>query len=130
MSPRRAVALGACAVVACGCGAKKTVPPPERLVARQTASGPHASATASADAGHYASFTVRVTASPAQRVTGGWVVSCRVGTSSSRDSRDFRGRTPVVAHTSPLAGQQGCTVVATATLAQSGSVTVRLLGVQ
>jgi hypothetical protein len=130
MTRSRAVALGACAVVACGCGAKKTVPPPERLVARQTASGPHASATASADGGHDASFTVRVTAAPDQRVVGGWVVSCRVGTSSSRDSRDFRGRTPLVAHTSPLAGQQGCTVIATATLTRSGRVTVKLLAGQ
>src|SRR5437764_10770051 len=129
MTGRRAAALGACAVVVCGCGAKKTVPP-ERVVARQTASGPHASATASADGGHFASFTVRVDASPSQRVTGGWVVSCRVGTASSRDSLDFHGRTPLVSDTSPLAGQQGCTVVATATLARKGRVTVKLLGAQ
>ena len=129
MTGRRAAALGACALVACDCGAKST-PPPEHVVARQSASGPHASATASADGGHFASFTVRVTASPAQRVTGGWVVSCRVGTMSSRDSWDFRGRTPLVAHTSPLAGQQGCTVIATATRARKGRVPVKLLGAQ
>jgi hypothetical protein len=129
MTGRRAAALGACAVAACGCGAKKT-PPQDRLVARNTASGAHATATASAEAGRYASLTVRVTAAPAQRVTGGWVVSCRVGTSSSRDSRDFRGRTPMVTHTSNLAGQQGCTVVATATLTRKGRVTVKLLGAQ
>jgi hypothetical protein len=122
------VALGACVLAVCGCGAKKTVH--ERVVARQTASGPHASATASADAGHFASYTVRVDASPSQRVTGGWVVSCRVGTMSSRDSWDFRGRTPIVTHTSDLAGQQGCIVVATATLTRKGRVTVKLLGAQ
>ena len=129
MTGKRALASTACVLAVCGCGGKKT-PPPERVVARETASGPHASATASADTGQYASFTVRVTASPAQHVTGGWVVSCRVGTMSSRDSWDFRGRTPIVTHTSDFAGRQGCTVVATATLARKGHVTVKLLGAQ
>jgi hypothetical protein len=128
MTRKRAAAVGACAIVVCGCGAKKTLPP--RLVAPNTASGSHAAATASADTGQYASFTVRVDASPRQRVTGGWVVSCHVGTASSRESWDFRGRTPIVTKTSDLAGQPGCTVVATATLARKGRVTVKLLGAQ
>jgi hypothetical protein len=128
MTGKRALALSACAVVACGCGGKSSAPA-ERVVARQTAAGRHASATASADASHYTSFTVEVGASPSQRVSGGWVVSCKVGTASSRDAADFGGRTPLTAHTARIFGE-GCTVVATATLARSGRVTVKLLGAQ
>src|SRR5438128_12111033 len=123
-----AVALGTCLVLS-GCGGKGggVQGPAPVVVDRQTATGSRATATASADAGHYTSFSVEVSAAPRQRVSGGWVVSCRVGTASSRDSADFSGRTPLTARTRPIS-DQGCTVVATASLTRSGRVTVKLLG--
>ena len=124
-----ALALSACALVACGCGGK-SAPKPERVVARQTATGRHASATASSAVGTYRSFSVRVSTLPIQRITGGWVVSCHVGTSSSRDSEDFRGRKPLAVRTDPLAAAEGCEFVATATLSRSGRVTLKILGSQ
>jgi hypothetical protein len=124
----RAVALGAC-ILLCGCGGKGGAGGAAPVIDRQTATGSHASATASADARHYTSFTVEVDASPEQRVTGGWVVSCHAGTASSRESGDFSRRTPLTAHTARIFGE-GCTVVATATLAGSGRVTVKLLAAQ
>jgi hypothetical protein len=130
MTSRRALALSACAFLACGCGGKSGARPPERVVARQTATGPHASATASVDAGHNTSFSVQVTATPNQHVSGGWVVSCHVGTMSSRDAQDFRGRTPLTTPARSLTGEEGCLVVATASLARSGRLTVKLLGGQ
>ena len=124
----RAVTLCACLLL-CSCGGKGGAGKPAPVVDRQTARGSHVSATASADGRHYTSFTVEVSASPNQRVTGGWVVSCHTGTASSRESWDFGGRTPITAHTARAFGE-GCTVVATATLTRSGRVTVKLLGVQ
>ena len=124
----RAVTLGACLLL-CSCGGKGGAGKPGPVVERQTARGSHASATASADARRYTSFTVEVSASPRQRVTGGWVVACHAGTASSRESWDFGGRTPITAHTASIFGE-GCTVVATATLTRSGRVTVKLRGMQ
>jgi hypothetical protein len=83
-----------------------------------------------ADPGHYKSFSIGVTASPNQRVTGGWVVSCKVSTASSREADNFSGRTPLQVAVSASTGAEGCTVVGVATLAGSGRVTVKVLGAQ
>jgi hypothetical protein len=92
-----------------------------------SARGLHASAQASALTGP-GSAVVRVTATPAQRVTGSWTVSCRQGTSSSRDADDFAGRTPLDVPVRAFGGPgDTCTVVGTVTLARSGRVKVALL---
>ena len=109
----------------------------EVVIGRDTVKGHHASATASADAGPKRTFPTRVTAMPNQRVTGGWVFSCHDGGLVSRDAEDFRGRTPLVVRIHPdqaegpggLLGSGGsCEVIATASLAHSGRVTVAVLG--
>jgi hypothetical protein len=123
----RAAVLLAGGVLLCGCGG--TSKKPAVVIGGQSASGKHASATASADAGRYVDFTVAVTASPNQRVTGGWVVSCRVGTAGSRDAENFSGRTPLTVATRSLGTPQaGCEVTAVATLTKSGRVSVKLRG--
>jgi hypothetical protein len=115
MAVRRVALLGAIVLVLSGCGASKESEPTGDLLGQNTASGKHASATASADVGSHVDFTVDVNAVPNQRITGGWVISCRVGTASSRDADNFGGRTPLVVHTRPHGGSsEGCTVVALA----------------
>ncbi|TMK95648.1 MAG: hypothetical protein E6G42_02280 [Actinobacteria bacterium] len=128
----RAVALCAVLVVLCGCGSAAKQRRPDTLVARNAATGKRATATASANTGLYAEFRIRVAATPKQRVSGGWVISC-VGpaTMTSRDSRNFSGRTPLSVRTnpaSPPAAGSTCTLVATATLTGAGRIAVKLFG--
>jgi hypothetical protein len=129
MVGRRAALLSACVAFLCGCGTAKKAEPPSIVVARESASGKQASATASADAKLYKRFAVAVTASPNQRVSGGWVVSCKVSTTSSREADNFSGRTPLSIPVRAFA-DKNCAVVALATLARSGRVTVKMLAAQ
>src|SRR5919205_794845 len=89
----RGVALAACTVALCACGASGHKAP-VKVVARKAATGRHASATASYKFSALEDLSVHVEATPAQRVKGGWVVSCTGGEGISRDSADFAGRTP------------------------------------
>jgi hypothetical protein len=108
----------------------------EVVIATNTVKGRHATATASADAGRKTTFSTHVTATPSQRVTGGWVISCNEHGLVSRDAADFSGRTPLAVRMHPdqaagshlLGGAASCEVVATASLARSGRVTVAVLG--
>jgi hypothetical protein len=108
----------------------------EVVIGHDTVKGKHATATASADAGVKTRFSTRVTASPNQRVTGGWVITCSGNGPVSRDAADFSGRTPLAVRMHPeqaastrlLGGSGSCEVVATASLARSGRVTVAVLG--
>ena len=123
----RGVALAACTMALCACGASghKT---PVKVVAHKAATGRHASATASYEFSALEELSVHVEATPAQRVKGGWVVTC-TGQGISRDSADFAGRTPrdiPVTFTSQPA--LTCEFVAVATLARSGRVRVELRG--
>jgi hypothetical protein len=106
------------------------------VVAKRTASGQHASATASAEAGLHSTFFARVTAAPNQRVAGNWVVGCRVGLNRSHDAGDVTGKTPLTVPIEPVQaesygmGPNGlgrCTIIALATLARSGRLTVEVL---
>ena len=140
MSGRAPAALGVCVLLLAGCGAgkPKKPPAPDVVIAHDTARGKQAAATASADGGAYGSFAARVTATPEQRVTGGWVITClSFNSATSRDSRDFDRKTPFTvrmdttnADALRIGGDTTCTVTATATLAQSGRVTVQVLGGQ
>ena len=108
----------------------------EVVIGSDTVKGQHATATASADAGRKTTFSTHVTATPNQPVTGGWVISCNENGAVSRDSADFSGRTPLVVRMHPdqaaaarlLGGGASCDVIATASLARSGRVTVAVLG--
>jgi hypothetical protein len=108
----------------------------EVVIGSNTVKGRHATATASADAGRKTTFSTHVTATPDQRVTGGWVISCNEHGGVSRDAADFSGRTPLAVRMHPdqaagshfLGGGASCEVIATASLARSGRVTVTVLG--
>jgi hypothetical protein len=123
------VAASTLALGACGGSAHKSK---VEVVGRKAATGRHASATASVKfsgiSGKLSDLSVRVEATPAQRVKGGWVVSC-TGQGSYRDSADFAGRTPLdapVTFTNEMVFT--CEFVAVATLARSGRVRVELRG--
>ena len=124
----RGVAVGACVLALCACGSSGKSP--AKAVGSNAATGKHASATASVTFGALTNLSVHVVATPAQRVKGGWVVSCR-GTGTSRDSADFAGRTPLdVPVPFTAASQEQCELVAVATLARSGRLRVELRGRQ
>jgi hypothetical protein len=127
MTAVRGAALAACALTLCACGSSghKSA---AKVVASKAATGRHASATASYDFSVLKDLSVHVEATPAQRVKGGWVVSCR-GDGTSRDSADFAGRAPLDVPVRVTAqGQTTCEFVAAATLARSGRVRVELRG--
>jgi hypothetical protein len=133
MTVVRGVALGACALALCACGSSGHKVS-AKVVARKSATGRHASATASFKTRLVSGLSVHVAARPAQRVEGGWVVSCGTGLFvMSRNSADFAGRTPfdvpIPLDYTPQPRQQ-CELVAVATLARSGRVTVVLRGRQ
>jgi hypothetical protein len=133
MTLLRAAALGACALPLCACGSSGHKAS-AKVVARKSASGRHASATASFKFRILSDVSVHVAASPAQRVEGGWVVSCGAGLFvTSRDSADFARRTPldmdIPIDLTPRPGE-ACELVAVATIARSGRVTILLRGRQ
>src|SRR5256714_11030090 len=121
MSVLRAAALGTCVLALCACGSgHKAV---AKVVARKSASGRHASVTASFKFRILSDVSVHVAATPAQRVEGGWVVSCGAGLfQTSRESADFARRAPfdvpVNDVTSPPS--EACELVAGATPAPPG----------
>jgi hypothetical protein len=130
MALPRAALLGACVLALCACGGSGHKAAAD-VVARKSASGRHASVTASFKFRILSDVSVHVAATPAQRVKGGWVVSCGAGLfQTSRQSADFARQTPfdtdVPAYTA--GPQQACELVAVATLARSGRVTVALRG--
>jgi hypothetical protein len=129
MTVVRAAALGACVLTLCACGGSGRK---AQVVARKSASGTHASATASFKTRLVSGLSVHVAASPAQRVEGGWVVSCGTGLFvMSRNSADFARRTPFdisIPLDYSAEPNQECELVAVATLARSGRVTVVLRG--
>lgn len=129
MTAVRGAALAACALTLCACGASAHKSA-AKVVARKAAMGRHASVTASYDFSVLEDLSVHVEATPAQRIKGGWVVSCR-GEGTSRDSADFAGRVPLdvaVPFTMPTPTQSTCEFVAVATLSRSGRVRVELRG--
>jgi hypothetical protein len=129
MALRGAAVSSAVVVLLCSCGGDGQAREPEVVLARNTTSGKGATATASVEAQGRADFSARITATPNQRVSGGWVVSCVDFHVTSRDAENFSGRTPLTIRLRPIPkGSGDCTVVVTAALARSGRVTVRLLG--
>jgi hypothetical protein len=132
MTVFRAAVLGACAMALCACGSSGHKA--AKVVARTSASGRHASATASFKFKILSDPSVHVAARPVQRVKGGWVVSCGAGLLvTSRQSADFARRTPfdldIPIDLTAGPGEE-CELVAVATLARSGHVTILLRGRQ
>jgi hypothetical protein len=102
---------------------------PMHTIARASARGPHAQATAHGYQARPAALSMRVGARPAQRFRGWWVVICtRRGVWSERRAT-VAGATPF-ARRLPIAERRpdGCVVTAEARLARSGIVTVTLSG--
>ena len=133
MTVARAAVLGACVLALCACGSSSHKAQ-AKVVARKSASGRHASATASFKYRILSDASVHVAATPAQQVKGGWVVSCGTGLFvTTRNSADFARRTPfdvdIPTDVTPGPNEQ-CELVAVATLAGSGRVTVALRGRQ
>jgi hypothetical protein len=132
MTVVRGVALAACVLALCACGSGRKAP--AKAVARKSASGKHASATASFKFKILNDASIHVAARPAQPVKGGWVISCGYGLyQTSRDSADFARQTPFdvdipVDLTPPP--NEACELVAVATLARSGRLTIELRGRQ
>jgi hypothetical protein len=128
MTVVRAAALGSFALTLCACGGS---PPkaPIKVVAHKAATGRHASATADYEFNvALLDPSVHVEATPAQRVEGGWVVTC-TGEGDHRDSADFAGRAPLdVRVTFTDQPFLKCEFVAVATLARSGRLRVELRG--
>jgi hypothetical protein len=128
----RAATLGVCALGLCACGSGDEAP--AKVLARKSATGRHASATASFKFTILSDLSVHVAASPAQRVTGGWVISCGYGMfQTSRQSGDFARRTPIdmdIPVDLTAQSNEQCELVAVGTLARSGRVTVVLRGRQ
>ena len=127
-----AAMLGACVLALCACGSSGHKAP-AKVVARKSASGRHASVTASFKFRILSDVSVHVAATPAQPVEGGWVASCGAGLFVRwRDSADFARRTPFDMDIRTFTPEQNqtCEVVAVATLARSGRLTVELRGRQ
>jgi hypothetical protein len=129
MTVLRGVALGACALAlsACGSAHKATA----KVVARKVATGKHASVTASYTFSVLDDLSIHVEATPAQRVKGGWVVSCRDQLYQvTRESADYARQTPfdIPVRLAPDDPRLTCEFVAIATLARSGRVKVELHG--
>jgi hypothetical protein len=107
------------------------------VLAKKTTSGKHASATASSQAGPYSTFFARVTAAPSQRVSGNWVIGCRGFNTLSHDAGDVQGKTPLTVRMQPTQAESfgmppgsakgRCDVIALATLARAGRLTVEVL---
>lgn len=130
MTVVRGVAFVACAFALCACGSSGNKAA-AKVVAQKSATGRHASVTASFKFKILSNVSVHVAARPAQRVKGGWVVSCGAGLfQTSRDSADFARRTPFDVPVDDVmsAPSEACELVAVATLARSGRVTVALRG--
>jgi hypothetical protein len=130
MTVVRGVALAAFALALCACGSSGHKAP-ARAVARKSATGRHASVTASYKFSVLADLSVHVEATPAQRVKGGWVVSCRDQLYQvTRESADYARQTPfdIPISVTPDDPRLTCEFVAIATLARSGRVRVELRG--
>ena len=127
--------LAAALVASClmtGCGSSKPKQRPYAVLGHKTAAGPHAEATAFVQ-DSYVDHAVRVTATPNQRVSGSWTLSCSgggaYGGTLGRDADDFSGRTPFVVATRPApVAIPTCTFVGVGRLSRSGRVKVVLLG--
>jgi hypothetical protein len=127
MNAVRGAVLGACVLALCACGSSGHKAP-VKVVARKSATGKRASATPSYKFSLLKDLSVHVEAAPAQRVKGGWVVTC-TGEGNYRDSADFAGRTPLdVPVTYTDQPVLTCEFVAVATLARSGRVRIELRG--
>ncbi len=124
MSAKRLSALCAVFVSLCGCSTTHGVA--ETLVARKSASGTHPVVTVIGVTGRIRHASIHVNASPRGRVTGGWSMTCQLGSyGDTRDAGDLRGRTPLrVALPVPHDYQQTCRVTGRAWLDGSGRLAV------
>ena len=115
-----------------GCGGTGATSSPDTPFGHATASGHHAKALADGRTDPFSTFAIHVIAAPNQRVSGSWVIACRIGDGemAGHDGDTFTGRTPLTVQMRPVvtAVPTSCTAVGSAALAGSGRVTVQLLG--
>jgi len=99
-----------------------------RVIGQQTASGDSATALASGTAKHPRALYVRVRATPSQRVSVSWSMTCSKGLGAGSRSGDFTAYTPVTRRMPfPTRKPDSCSVSATAQLDDSGTIKVALL---
>jgi hypothetical protein len=124
---RVGVVAVACAVVFSACG-RTSSHPKQVVVGRDSATGKRATAEATADVG-VEPVSLRVTATPSQRITGSWTIACRQGAAMARDADHFAGRTPLTVAMRPVEFSlaKKCTAIVDATLAKSGRLRVEIL---
>ena len=131
MKRRRPLAFALALIAAAAVVAVAVANPMDTVVAKKTAHGKKAQAVVVADNGGYRHYSVRITASPNQRVKAGWARACSNGYPGPRDVKTFTAKTPVTRKVTDLEAMwQGwpCKIEADATLTGRGHVTVQLLG--
>jgi|tagenome__1003787_1003787.scaffolds.fasta_scaffold19824259_2 hypothetical protein len=128
---KRSAALALAMTAAAAVAAVAVANPVDTVLAKRTAHGRKAMAVVVADTVGYRHFSVRITASPNQRVKAGWARACSNGYPGPRDVKTFVAKTPVtrkVRDVDPMWQGWACKLEADATLTGRGHVTVQLIG--
>jgi hypothetical protein len=128
---RRSVAVAIALVSAAAVAAVAVANPTDTVVAKKTARGKRAQAVVVADNGGFRHYSVRITASPNQKVKAGWARACSNGYPGPRDVKTFTAKTPVtrkITDLEPMWQGWACKLEADAALTGKGHVTVQLLG--
>jgi hypothetical protein len=122
-----ATALAAAAVLATVAVAN----PMDRVIAKKSARGRQAMAVVVANtSGGYAHYSLRITASPNQRVRAGWARACTNGYPGPRDAKTFVAKTPVtrkITDLDPMWRGWACKLEGDARLSGRGHVTIQLI---
>jgi hypothetical protein len=130
MRSSRSLAVTAVAAAAATLAAAAFANPMDKVVAKRTAHGRKAMAVVVTDTLGYRHFSIRITASPNQRVKAGWARACSNGYPGPRDAKTFVAKTPVtrkVADINPMWQAWACKLEADATLSGRGHVTIQLI---
>ena len=128
---RRSLALATAVVAAAAVAAVALADPMDAIVAKKSSQGKKAMAVVVTDNSGYRHFSVRITATPNQRVEAGWARACSNGYPGPRDVKTFTAKTPVIRKVrdlEPMWQGWACKIEADATLTGRGHVTIQLLG--
>jgi hypothetical protein len=106
--------------------------PVEKVIAKRSAQGRQAMAVVVVDTtgNGFTHYSLRITASPNQRVKAGWARACTNGYPGPRDAKTFEAKTPVtrkVKDIDPMWYGWACKLEGDAKLTGRGHVTVQLL---
>ena len=100
-----------------------------RVIETERAAGDFAAATVVGTVSNPGTIRVRVKTSPRQRVDVQWSMTCVRGSGAGSKSGSFKGRATITRKLrKPMGNPDDCSVAATAQLADSGRLTVQILG--